>query len=68
MTIPEALLFLSRGVELSILVKATILVALGLTVAGIAGRARASFAARRSGCDVCRFAVTATDCNRGSAL
>ena len=41
-TISEAALFVSRWVELSILGKATIMLALGLTAAGLAGRGRAS--------------------------
>src|SRR5438874_1764842 len=42
MTISTALLFLSGWIELSILSKATVLVALGLTIAWMAGRVRAS--------------------------
>ncbi|MGH9969877.1 MAG: M56 family metallopeptidase [Pyrinomonadaceae bacterium] len=41
-TISEMALFLSRWVELSILSKATIVLALGLAAAGLAGRGRAS--------------------------
>jgi bla regulator protein BlaR1 len=41
-TISEVALFVSRWVELSILGKATIMLALGLTAAGLAGRGRAS--------------------------
>jgi beta-lactamase regulating signal transducer with metallopeptidase domain len=42
MNIPEILLAISGSVELSIAVKATVLLALGLTVARLAARARAS--------------------------
>src|SRR5438552_1939502 len=41
-TISEMALFVSRWVELSILVKATLMLALGLTSAWLAGRGRAS--------------------------
>lgn len=41
LTINELAVALSRGVELSILGKATILLALGLAAAWLAGRARA---------------------------
>ena len=42
MTIPEAILALSRSPELSILLKATVLLTLALAVVRMAGRARAS--------------------------
>ena len=42
MTIPEAILALSRSPELSVLLKATVLLALALVVVRMAGRARAA--------------------------
>ena len=42
MTIPEAILALSRSPELSILLKATVLLTLALVVVRMAGRSRAA--------------------------
>lgn len=64
MTIPEALLALSGSLGLSILVKATVLLTLGLTVTRLAKRARASVRHLASlGGDI-RCAARASACYR----